>query len=157
MAYALNLDKTDMDVLASADSSVDEPMPAAYGGRLLAVGVAGCALVALALCGGVLDKMGDSGVEVEPKVTKPANTQQMVSGVMDAAKQEIEEHEGTIIESLPKSQFRVDLDNGFNVIAFISGDLRRNYIHITTGDKVRVELTPYDKTKGKIVSRIRRR
>ena len=52
--------------------------------------------------------------------------------------------EGTVTESLPNAMFRVDLDNGFNVLAHISGKIRRNYIKILPGDRVKVELTPYD-------------
>jgi len=51
--------------------------------------------------------------------------------------------------------FRVDLDNGFNVLAHISGKIRRNYIKILPGDRVKVELTPYDLTKGRITYRLK--
>ncbi len=62
------------------------------------------------------------------------------------------EMEGTIIDTLPNTMFRVELENGHVVTAHISGKMRKNYIRILTGDKVRVELTPYDLTKGRITA-----
>lgn len=61
--------------------------------------------------------------------------------------------EGTIIESLPNAMFRVELDNNHQVLAHISGKMRMNYIRILPGDKVQVELTPYDLTRGRITYR----
>jgi len=61
--------------------------------------------------------------------------------------------EGTIQESLPNAMFRVELDNGHRVLAHISGRMRMNYIRILPGDKVQVELTPYDLTRGRITYR----
>ena len=61
--------------------------------------------------------------------------------------------EGTVTETLPNTMFRVELENGHNVIAHISGKMRKHYIRIMTGDKVTVELTPYDLEKGRIVYR----
>lgn len=58
-----------------------------------------------------------------------------------------------ITESLPNAMFRVDLENGFNVLAHISGKLRKNSIKILLGDRVLVQLTPYDLTKGRIIYR----
>ena len=63
--------------------------------------------------------------------------------------------EGTIIETLPNTLFRVKLDNGHIVTAHISGKMRKNYIRILTGDRVTVQLTPYDLTKGRITFRAR--
>jgi translation initiation factor IF-1 len=63
--------------------------------------------------------------------------------------------EGEVVETLPNTTFRVKLDNGHVVIAHISGRMRKNYIRILTGDKVTVELTPYDLTKGRITYRAR--
>ncbi len=63
------------------------------------------------------------------------------------------EMEGTVIETLPYTQFRVELDNGHVITAHISGRMRKNYIRILTGDRVKVELTPYDLSKGRIVFR----
>ena len=58
--------------------------------------------------------------------------------------------EGTVVETLPNTTFRVQLDNGHVVNAHISGRMRKNYIRILTGDRVTVQLTPYDLTKGRI-------
>ena len=63
--------------------------------------------------------------------------------------------EGTITEPLPNPLFRVKLDNGHVVTAHISGKMRKNYIRILTGDRVTVQLTPYDLTKGRITFRAR--
>ena len=71
------------------------------------------------------------------------------------SKQDLIEMEGTVTESLLNAMFRVDLDNGFNVLAHISGKIRRNYIKILPGDRVKVELTPYDLTKGRITYRLK--
>ena len=60
------------------------------------------------------------------------------------------EVEGTVSEKLPNNMFRVELENGHIVIAHISGKMRMNYIKILTGDKVRVEMSPYDLSKGRI-------
>jgi len=63
--------------------------------------------------------------------------------------------EGTIVDTLPNTLFRVKLDNGHIVTAHISGKMRKNYIRILTGDKVTIQLTPYDLTKGRITFRAR--
>ncbi len=60
---------------------------------------------------------------------------------------------GIVIDTLPNTMFRVELENGHTVIAHISGKMRKNYIKILTGDTVQVELTPYDLTKGRITFR----
>ena len=65
------------------------------------------------------------------------------------------EFEGAVTETLPNTMFRVRLENGHEIIAHISGRMRKNYIRILTGDKVRVELTPYDLSKGRITYRAR--
>lgn len=67
------------------------------------------------------------------------------------------EVEGTVVEALPNTQFRVELDNGHEVLAYISGRMRRYYIRILLGDRVRVELSPYDLTRGRIVYRYKQR
>lgn len=64
--------------------------------------------------------------------------------------------DGTIIEALPGTQFRVKLDNGHEVMAYLSGKMRRYYIRILLGDAVRVEMSPYDLDRGRIVYRARR-
>ncbi|WP_455198856.1 translation initiation factor IF-1 [Kaarinaea lacus] len=71
------------------------------------------------------------------------------------AKEESIEMEGTVIETLPNTMFRVELENGHVVTAHISGKMRKHYIRILTGDSVTVQLTPYDLTKGRIVFRAR--
>jgi translation initiation factor IF-1 len=63
--------------------------------------------------------------------------------------------EGTITESLPNAMFRVELTTGHSVLAHISGKMRMNYIRILPGDKVQVELTPYDLTRGRITYRFK--
>lgn len=65
------------------------------------------------------------------------------------------EMEGVVIETLPNTMFRVQLDNGHVVTAHISGKMRKNYIRILTGDRVKVEMTPYDLTKARISFRMR--
>ncbi len=69
------------------------------------------------------------------------------------AKEDVIEVEGTVIEALPNTNFKVELENGYVVLAHISGKLRMNYIKILPGDKVKVELSPYDLTKGRITWR----
>ena len=69
------------------------------------------------------------------------------------AKEDVIEVEGTVTEALPNTNFKVKLENGYEVIAHISGKLRMNYIKILPGDKVKLELSPYDLTKGRIVWR----
>lgn len=71
------------------------------------------------------------------------------------AKEDVIEMQGTILDTLPNTMFKVELENGHVVIAHISGKMRKNYIRILTGDKVTVELTPYDLSKGRIVFRAR--
>ena len=63
------------------------------------------------------------------------------------------EMEGTVVDTLPNTMFRAELENGHRVTAHISGKMRKNYIRILTGDKVTVELTPYDLSKGRITFR----
>lgn len=69
------------------------------------------------------------------------------------AKEEHLEMEGTVVEALPNTMFRVKLENGHMITAHISGKMRKNYIRILTGDTVTVEMTPYDLTKGRITYR----
>ena len=71
------------------------------------------------------------------------------------AKEDSIEMQGTVVETLPNTTFRVELENGHIVTAHISGKMRKNYIRILTGDKVTVQLTPYDLTKGRITYRAR--
>ena len=69
------------------------------------------------------------------------------------AKEDLIELEGTVVETLPNTNFKVRLENGHEVLAHISGKLRMNYIKILPGDKVKLELSPYDLTKGRIIWR----
>lgn len=63
--------------------------------------------------------------------------------------------EGKIVETLPNTTFRVELENGYEVLAYLSGKMRKYYIKVLLGDRVRVELSPYDLTRGRIVYRYR--
>ena len=65
--------------------------------------------------------------------------------------------QGTVTQCLSNGMFRVELENGFNVLAHVSGKIRKNYIRILLGDKVTVELSPYDLTRGRIVYRLRKK
>lgn len=69
------------------------------------------------------------------------------------AKEDLIEVEGTVLEALPNATFKVELSNGHKVLAYISGKMRMHYIKILPGDKVKVEMTPYDLTKGRITYR----
>lgn len=69
------------------------------------------------------------------------------------SKEELIEVQGVVTEALPNTQFRVELENGHEILAHISGKLRMNYIRILAGDKVTVELSPYDLTRGRITWR----
>ncbi len=69
------------------------------------------------------------------------------------AKEDEIELEGTVVETLPNTTFRVELENGHTITAHISGKMRKHYIRILRGDKVIVQMTPYDLTKGRIVYR----
>ena len=69
------------------------------------------------------------------------------------AKEDVIEVEGKVIEPLPNAMFRVELDNGHQVLAHISGKMRMHFIKILPGDKVTVELSPYDLTRGRIIFR----
>lgn len=73
-----------------------------------------------------------------------------------ASKQKIEV-EGTVVEALPNTQFRVELDNGHEVLAYISGKMRKHYIRILLGDRVKVELSPYDLSRGRIIYRYKQK
>lgn len=69
------------------------------------------------------------------------------------AKEDVIEVEGTVVEPLPNAMFRVRLDNGHMVLAHVSGKIRMNFIRILPGDRVMVELSPYDLSRGRIVYR----
>jgi translation initiation factor IF-1 len=69
------------------------------------------------------------------------------------AKEDSIEVEGTVLEPLPNAMFKVELDNGHKVLAHISGKMRMHFIKILAGDKVKIELSPYDLTRGRIIFR----
>lgn len=71
------------------------------------------------------------------------------------AKEELIETEGKIIEALPNAMFKVELENGHIVLAHVSGKMRMNFIRILPGDKVKLELSPYDLTRGRITFRVK--
>ncbi len=64
--------------------------------------------------------------------------------------------EGTVVEALPGTQFKIRLDNGHEVLAYLSGKMRKYYIRILLGDRVKVEMSPYDLTRGRITFRYRK-
>jgi translation initiation factor IF-1 len=72
-----------------------------------------------------------------------------------AVKEEKIEAEGEVVEALPSTMFRVELDSGLSILATISGKMRKNYIRILPGDRVKVELSPYDLTRGRITFRLK--
>ena len=72
-----------------------------------------------------------------------------------ASQKEVIELTGKVVEALPNTQFRVELENGHIIIVHMSGKMRKNYIRLVPGDKVKVELTPYDLTKGRISFRLK--
>lgn len=69
------------------------------------------------------------------------------------AKEELIEFDGDVLELLPNANFRINLENGHEIIAHTAGKMRKNRIRILVGDKVRVEMTPYDLTKGRVIFR----
>ena len=69
------------------------------------------------------------------------------------AREDVIEVEGTVVEALPNAMFQVELENGHRILAHISGKMRMNFIKILAGDRVLVELSPYDLTRGRIVYR----
>jgi translation initiation factor IF-1 len=71
-------------------------------------------------------------------------------------KEERIEFEGTVIEALPNAMFRVEIDGGHEVLAYVSGKMRTRFIRILPGDKVKLELSPYDLTKGRITYRLKK-
>ena len=73
-----------------------------------------------------------------------------------AKKEDKVEVEGTVVEALPNTQFMVELDNGHEVLAYLSGKMRRYYIRILLGDRVRLEMSPYDLNRGRITYRYKK-
>ncbi len=83
-----------------------------------------------------------------PIIHKPKSKE-----AVSLSKEDVIEIEGTVIEALPNANFQVELANGHKILAHVSGKLRMNYIRIVPGDKVTVEMSPYDLTKGRITWR----
>jgi translation initiation factor IF-1 len=77
----------------------------------------------------------------------------LIRGLKISKKESVIEAEGTILEALPNAMFKVELDNGHKVLAHISGKMRMHYIKILPGDKVKVEISPYDLSRGRIIFR----
>ena len=71
------------------------------------------------------------------------------------SKEDVIEVEGVVIDALPNAMFKVQLENGHEVLAHVSGKLRMNYIRIVPGDKIKLEMSPYDLTKGRITWRVK--
>ena len=71
------------------------------------------------------------------------------------AKEELIQTEGTVVEALPNAMFRVELENGHRVLAHVSGKMRMHFIRILPGDKVKLELSPYDLNRGRITFRVK--
>jgi translation initiation factor IF-1 len=71
------------------------------------------------------------------------------------AKEDMIEIEGTVVDTLPNAMFTVELENGHKILATVSGKIRKNYIRILTGDKVTVEMSPYDLSRGRITYRFK--
>ncbi|MBG9983904.1 translation initiation factor IF-1 [Aerococcaceae bacterium DSM 111022] len=71
------------------------------------------------------------------------------------AKEDVIEVEGTVLETLPNAMFRVELENGHEILAHVSGKIRMNYIRILPGDRVTIEMSPYDLSRGRITYRFK--
>lgn len=104
----------------------------------------------------------DSAKEAIPPMTiglilvrKRANVRNTIDGLGDMSKEELLEFPGVISELLPNATFRVKLENGHEIIAHTAGRMRKNRIRVLAGDKVLVEMTPYDLTKGRITYRFK--
>ena len=90
-----------------------------------------------------------------PQFSQETANRKVHSRAKVAAKEEKIEIEGEVVEALPSTMFRVQLDNGHSVLARISGKMRKHYIRILPGDRVKVELSPYDLTRGRITFRMK--
>ncbi len=90
---------------------------------------------------------------LRPLIVHPPSSNSTRSATLPKPKEDAIVMEGTVLEPLPNAMFRVELENGHNVLAHISGKMRMHYIRILPGDKVQVELTPYDLQRGRITYR----
>ena len=86
---------------------------------------------------------------------RPATGRQPTGKTWSVAKDDVIEVEGTVVEPLPNAMFRVELENGHTVLAHISGKMRMHYIRILPGDRVKLELSPYDLTRGRVFYRFK--
>lgn len=91
---------------------------------------------------------------VRKRVKKPAASKRNAPSVQPASK-EVIKLTGRVVEALPGAQFNVELENGHIILGHVAGKMRKHFIRLVPGDKVEVELTPYDLTKGRIVFRLR--
>jgi len=92
--------------------------------------------------------------EIENAITKNKNVTEVISTIVYyMSKQPAIEQDGAIVEALSNATFRVEFENGHEIIAHISGKMRMNYIKILPGDRVKVEMSPYDLSKGRITYR----
>jgi translation initiation factor IF-1 len=89
----------------------------------------------------------------QPSRTSAPTLRLTIERITRMAKEELIEMNGLVTEILPEMRFRVDLDNGHKLVAYTSGKMKKNHIRILAGDKVTLELSPYDLTKGRIVFR----
>jgi len=80
---------------------------------------------------------------------------QILGGIFYVAKDDVIEIQGTVVDTLPNAMFKVELENGATILAHVSGKIRMHYIRILPGDRVTVELSPYDLTKGRITYRFK--
>ena len=86
-------------------------------------------------------------------ITFVSINRKLLQGGDNLSKEDVIEVEGVVVETLPNTNFKVELENGHQILAHISGKLRMNYIKILPGDKVKVELSPYDLNRGRITWR----
>ena len=101
------------------------------------------------------EEMGLNGSLIERYFRYIGNLLKGDLGISYVSKQDVIEVEGTILESLPNAMFKVKLQNNHEILAHISGKIRMNFIRILPGDKVTIELTPYDLTRGRITYRFK--
>ena len=96
----------------------------------------------------------DDEIELEGKQKDPIGDMKIIYGIEAYyIKDDVIELEGTVVEALPNAMFQVELPNGHKILAHISGKLRMNFIRILPGDKVTVQMSPYDLTRGRITWR----
>ena len=92
-------------------------------------------------------------MQLKRGINRGAHNPELKKESITLAKEEAIEVEGEILEALPNAQFKVKLENGLEILAHVSGKIRMHYIRILPGDKVKVQISPYDLTKGRITYR----